>query len=439
MIVKIKLTILSLIILAISAKLFASLSTAQTNRLLVDRYGRLLPEKQIPTNLPGDVGKLEPQFDMSINSLIPGNNLGLFRPYVVYPGGDWEEAVGIGDFNDDGLNDVATSEDFFTGYLRVYLQNASGTLDKPVLYDIGSRPATLAVGDLNDDGRDDVVTANFSDNKIGVFLQQSNGTLAPEVTYNTNTGPDAIAVADLNNDGRDDVVVSHWNAPNIGVFIQNTNGTLDPIASYSAPQSGYDDIDTGDLNNDGLMDVIKMNGQGDNPALSVYLQTITGTLSGPISYNHNDSNGVAVGDLTGDGLQDVALTSGGNGPSAKLAVFAQTVTGTLKLDATYSAYDIPESVEVVDVDMDGLQDVMTIHGGWEAMGVFLQQSDGTFNPYELFDLPYASHYGPQGLDLGDINNDGLPDVTIANYGRGLVILYHGPLDKRMVYMPIILH
>ncbi|MFZ0545276.1 MAG: VCBS repeat-containing protein [Candidatus Promineifilaceae bacterium] len=439
MAVKIKLAILSLIFLSISAVLFTSLSEAQTNGMLVDRYGRPLPEKQFFNNHPDIVGRLEPPFGTFINSLIPGNSFGLFLPYEVYPGGDWEEAVGIGDFNNDGLNDVATSEDFFTGYLRIYLQNTSGTLDKPVLYDIGSRPSTLAVGDLNNDGRDDVVTANFHDDKIGVFLQKSNGTLASQVTYNTSTGPDAIAVADLNDDGRDDVVVSHWTASNIGVFIQNTNGTLDPIVSYSAPQSGYDDIDTGDLNNDGLIDVVKMNGQGGNPALSVYLQTISGTLSGPISYDHEGGNGVAVGDLTGDGRQDIAFTYGGNGPSANLAVFTQTVTGTLKLDATYSAYDIPEPVEIADVDMDGLQDVVTIHGGWEAMGVFLQQPDGTLSPYELYDLPYATRYGPQGLDLGDINNDGLPDVTIANYGRGLVILHHISHPKRRVYLPLLLH
>jgi hypothetical protein len=437
MIAKVKLSVLLLVMLLLSAFLFASLSKAQTNDLRVDRYGRLLPGKQNLNNAPGFEGLLRPPVDEFFHSLIPNSQLGLFRPYLIYPGGDWDEAVGIGDFNDDGLNDVATSEDFFTGYLRIYLQNSSGTLNSPVLYNIGARPSTLAVGDLNDDGLDDVVTANVHDNEIGVFLQLPNGTLAAQVTYDTSTGPDAIAVADLNDDGRDDIVVSHWNAPNIGVFIQNTNGTLDPRVSYSAPQSGYDDIDTGDLNNDGLIDVVKMNGQG-GPALSVYLQTISGTLSGPISYNHDDPNGVAVGDVTGDGLQDIALTYGGNGPSANLAVFAQTVAGTLQLDATYSAYDIPEPVEVADVDMDGRQDVVTIHSGWLAMGVFLQKTDGTLSPYELFGLPYGQ-YGPQGLDLGDINNDGLPDVTIANYSLGLVVLYHGPQDKSMIYMPAFFH
>lgn len=435
MIAKTKFFVLSLVILLLAGFLFASLSKAQTNDGLVDRFGRPLPEKQTLNNASDIEGRLRPLADAFIQSLIPNSRLRLFRPYLVYPGGDWERAAGIGDFNDDGLNDVATSEDYFTGYLRIYLQNTGGTLDSPALYDIGSRPAALAVGDLNDDGLDDVVTANFFDNEIGVFLQQLNGTLAPQDTYATDYGPDAIAVADLNDDGRDDIVVSHWNADNIGVFIQNSGGTLDPIESYAAPQSGYDDIDTGDLNNDGLIDVVKMNGQGGNQALSVYLQTISGTLSGPISYNHLDGNGVAVGDLTGDGLEDIVLTAGGNGPSANLAVFNQTITGTLQLDATYSAYDIPQAVEVADVNMDGLKDVVTVHGGWLAIGVFLQNEEGALSSYELFDIPYASNYGPQGLDLGDINNDGLPDVTIANYGLGLVVLHHGPMDKPMIYMP----
>lgn len=90
------------------------------------------------------------------------------------------------------------------------------------------------------------------------------------------------------------------------------------------------------------------------------------------------------------------------------------------------SYDIPEPVEVKDVTGDGLSDIVVLHGGWNSMGVYVQTADGSLSPEQLFPIPYASSYNVQGLALGDINNDGLPDAAIADYNYGLVVLYHEP-------------
>ena len=350
---------------------------------------------------------------------------GLLQPYVVFSIEESAEAVGIGDFNHDGLNDAAITT--FEGNLLIYTQNVSGGLNSPNIYPAGLRPESLAVGDLNNDGWDDIVANNFSSDTISVFLQQSNGTFASRVIYTASNGPDSVAVGDLNNDGRDDVVVSHWLEGNIGVFTQNENGTLNAKVIYSSPTAGYDDIAIGDVNNDGLNDVIKMNGQiYANPDLSVYLQNGSGTLNTATSYSLPGNvvgRGIGIGDVTGDGQQDVVMSYG-----SFVAVFAQASDGsTLQAPISYNSYNIPQTVEMADLNLDGLTDVIALHGGWERISIYPQESNGSLGSYALYPIPYATNYNPQGLAIGDINQDNLPDVLIADYNAGLVVLYHEPV------------
>ena len=348
---------------------------------------------------------------------------GLFKPYVDYSAEGGASAVGIGDFNHDGLNDVAASG----GSLRIYLQTVQGTLQYNHSYAAGSGSTNIDVGDLNSDGWDDVVVSAFTSKVISVYLQNADGALEEQHQYATNAGPDGVVVADFNNDGKDDVAVSHWNYASVGVYYQQMDGSLASMIAYPSPQAGYDDIDAGDLNHDGLADIVKMNGQGYlNPSLSILYQKSTGGFNGPVSYDiggTNLSNGVAVGDITGDGRDDVALSNGGNYYSARLSVFVQDAIGGLALSTIYQSYDIPEATEIADVNMDGLLDVLVVHGGWLRMSVFLQQENGTLAAYQLYPVPYTNRYQPQGLDIGDINNDGAPDAVIADT-HSVAILYN---------------
>ena len=364
---------------------------------------------------------------------------GLFQSYVAYSAEGGVDTVGIGDFNHDGLNDVAA----VGAGLRIYLQTAQGTLQYSRTYTGGSGGPNMAVGDLNSDGWDDVVVAYAGSDTIGVYLQKADGALEDQCQYATSSVPDAIVVADFNHDGKDDVAVSHSSSGNVGVFYQQVDGSLSALAAYSAPAAGFDDIDAGDVNHDGLTDVVKMNGQGyANPSLSVLYQKPTGGFDGPISYDVGGvdlSNGVAVGDITGDGRDDVAVSSGGNRPYSRLSVFTQDETGSLALSAHYDDYDSPEATAIADVNMDGLLDVLTLHGGSVHLSVLLQQDSGSLAPYQLYSLPYASFYMPQGLDLGDINNDGSPDAVIADYNHGVVVLYNTAVpDFELLVNPPIL-
>ena len=420
---KIRFSPFNLLIASLLSFLMVAPGSASSGPVWLDAYGRsLYIDRQQAASWESALRLPAPPASQQPDNPIASTG-SLFKPYVAYSGEGSANAVGIGDFNHDGLNDVVASG----GGLRIYLQNAQGALEYSKSYSAGSGRIEIAVGDLNSDGWDDVVASSSGNDAIGVFLQKEDGTLQDQRLYAARTDPDAVVVADFNNDGKDDVAVSHWNAGYVGVFYQQADGSLSAVVSYPSPQAGFDDIDAGDVNHDGLTDIVKMNGQGSNPDLSVYYQQLSGGFSGPISFNYGSSwlpGGVAVGDITGDGRDDVALAILSNRPNSKLVTFTQDQAGALALGPVYSAYDAPESIEIEDVNMDGLLDVIVLQAGWQRLGVFLQSGNGALLPYQLYYLPYASNYEPQGLDLGDINNDGTPDVVIGDYNSGVVVLYN---------------
>lgn len=338
-----------------------------------------------------------------------------FQPYEAYPTSSWPEVVKIGDVTGDGRNDVLLATSFYfdeeNDYrLFVFAQQADGSFAAPKKYAVSGG---FGIGDLTGDGKADVAVATYEGVKV---LEQSGGALGePRLLVNSPSAGDA-EIADMNGDGRNDVVVS---GERVWVLTNEGGGSF----RYSTiGQGGVGDLELADVNADGLLDVAGLGG-----GFTQYLHAADGTY-GVRSYGlANGANGMALGDLTGDQRIDGAFSAGGNSPGAKMVVIPQTADGTPSTTAqVYTSYDIPEPVDARDMNGDGRTDVITVHGGWNALGVYLQSAEGTLQSEKLFGVPYASHYNLKGVDTGDIDCDGRPDVVIADYNHGLVVLRQPP-------------
>ena len=378
-------------------------------------------------------GNISDSRSLSVTFDIP-----ILSPYFAIGESTSPAAVAIGDVNNDGLNDiVATNEDF----LLVFTQIITGGYDSPVLYPHPRRsiePQSVDIGDLNHDGLLDVIIGDFDSvdeetgSYIGVYYQNPSGSLDP-MREITTVNAFSIKVGDLNNDGLDDIVglSMGFNYDTLEIILQNTTGDLIRYGEFIVNHGGFDEVDIGDVNNDNLNDIVVLSGwfghEHDTIGILPQRNDHTYSNSDAVYYDLGPVNftaGMAIGDINNDALNDIAVTYGGNRPFSQIGVFLHFDSGTMDPVTRYDAYDCPEPIEIADIDQDGRKDVIVAHGGWEALGVYLQNTSGSLDPERLFYIPVASHYTPQGLAIGDVNNDGYDDVVIADYNNGVIILYN---------------
>jgi hypothetical protein len=179
-------------------------------------------------------------------------------------------AVTVGDFNGDGIPDIAAVNDsrFATGVpdsVTILLGNGDGTFrisaESPT---VGDNPSYIVAGDLNGDGILDLVVANLNvdtnePGTVTVLLGKGDGTFAPTaVSPVTGFLPYSVAIADFNGDGKPDLVTANAGSNTVTVLLGNGDGTFAAPMSIAA---GTDPLfaAVGDLDGDGIPDVVAAN------------------------------------------------------------------------------------------------------------------------------------------------------------------------------------
>ncbi|MBW7905016.1 MAG: VCBS repeat-containing protein [Phycisphaerae bacterium] len=205
---------------------------------------------------------------------------------MTLPAGDEPRAAIFGDFNGDGLRDVAISNhDDRT--ISIYLGTPRGLVAAADLFvGAGLRPDALAAADLNGDGLDDLAVAT---DFATVFLSTGAGFSGPVHYPVGGDGPSGITVDDFNCDGLPDIATSHADAGSASVIPNMGGGVFGGPLVLAIGQTN-DGIAAGDIDGDGDPDLVVINRDANTLSLLI-----------------NDScTPIIPGDLDGDGDVDQA-------------------------------------------------------------------------------------------------------------------------------------
>jgi hypothetical protein len=353
----------------------------------------------------------------------------------------------------------------------LYHNHGDGTFtdvtDKAGVGDIGWGMG-VTIGDYNNDGWDDIYVTSLGPNHL--LRNNGNGTFT-DVTQKAGVGDPrwstGAAFVDYDNDGKLDLFVSNYvdfdvnNLPEFGkgrtcqfkgipvqcgprglkgagdsLYHNNGDGTFTDVSK----KAGVSDTDgyyglgviASDFDEDGLVDIFVAN---DSTPNFLYHNNGDGTFKdigfpSGTAVNENGSEqgsmGVTLGDYNHDGRLDLFIT---NFDDDYNTLYHNDGKGSFT-DASYAAKVAPVSLPYVgwgtwffDYDNDGWVDLLVVNGHvYPQLPSYRQRNfvhhnnrDGTFTEVgEQLGAPFAEKRTGRGAAFGDIDNDGDVDVVINN-------------------------
>ena len=282
---------------------------------------------------------------------------------------------------------------------------------------------------INDDKRfnEDKSILNYT-HRENYFNDYDKQVLLPHKL--SQLGP-AIAKGDINGDGLEDLFIGGASGQEASVYIQNENSFEKIDNDIWTKHKALEDIDAlfFDSDNDGDLDLYVVSGGNEfMPNSSTYLDRLyINDGNGNFTFrrellpsNFESGSVVKAFDFDNDGDLDLFVGSRmkpWNYPEPASSYLLVNENGKFSNYNTdqFTDLGLVTDAEWFDYDNDGDSDIVVV-GEWMPITVFKNQ-DGNFIKEEInTNLGCSSTGWWYSIEVGDLNNDKLPDLIVGNLG-----------------------
>jgi hypothetical protein len=333
----------------------------------------------------------------------------------------------VGDFNGDGVTDVAvmpiSSADNLYASVQIELGSSSGTFAPGAAMPILATSSTasgygtaLTTAALTTDGNLDLVVTT---SVVSIFHGDGKGNFTATGSYAPGYVGNPLLFADVNGDGKQDMILGNTAADYI--FAGNGDGTFQ--APPATPVYGP----IADVNNDGIADILFLPPRYSRSVFGIALGRGDGTfaiLNQTIPLPGFPS-GLMTGDFNGDGKIDtLAIQAGTHGnpfacddqSNSQVLTYLGNGDGTFQEKGTGLPLGVVDPAVGItgDFNSDGKLDlILPYNPACHAGLIFLAgNGDGTFATPALLNV--AQSLTNPSLLAGDLNNDKKLDFIWGN-------------------------
>ena len=277
---------------------------------------------------------------------------------------------------------------------------------KSNVIEVGQGPACLITVDLNLDGSADLVSANAKNNTLTVLLGKGNGIFGDPLTFQVASEPTTVVTADVNGDGIPDLLTNARGAEQFTVLLGYGNGSfrrLPGVRTGKVPLA----IIPADFNSDGKLDVaVTLTFD----KLEIFLGSGNGTFKkGETYFTGSRSFSGVVEDFNRDGNIDIALATSSSAYSS-IRIYKGRGDGTFSKPSQIAKGLVPLTLIKMDMNNNGLQDLIFAAGQGDNIYMIISRGDGTFEK----EIAFSGGGGPIALTAGHFSSDDQIDIAVAN-------------------------
>jgi len=281
-------------------------------------------------------------------------------------------------------------------------------------------PELLVAGDFNQDGNMDLAVNCTGFDVVAILFGDGQGGFTLGGHFPVDTLSKGLDVGDVNGDGNLDLVnCANWGYDE-AVLLGDGLGSFHVAAPPSEidGDGGPERLLLRDFNNDGRLDIL-VNGPDDDVVL-LYFGDGKGNFPGPdLELGVTHPMGMDAGDLNGDGNLDMAVTSRFEPSEAgAVAILLGDGAGGFTI-STFSVNDGPASNMIGDLNNDGIPDIVVAgalpgNRTGNFISTHLGNGKGQFTLKQNIALGQGNLKGD--IALGDFNEDGNLDVAYPQTG-----------------------